>query len=493
MIFIFLMGKRKKMEFNLDDLDKALEGYGIFSDDDDDEEVHMECITALVIGDIHFMKNRVLEDQEFIRRCVIAANTEQPTFIVLLGDILDQFETVKTDPRKSMEVLIDKLSRIAPTYVLVGNHDYINNQQFCTQNHQMNALKKWRDVYIIDYPTVVDYGDYTFFMCPYSPDGRFYDMLELLSKKGYEWRNMTCGFSHQKFNGCTMGSQIMEDGDDWSEDQPPIINGHHHDEQIVNGVHIPGSSTQHKYDDRGGKRIWKVTFGDTSEYPYFSIKRINLGLREKRIIHHTVEDVSLFDFTKPQQYDIKIKLKGSPEELRLFRKTPIYDKLLNAKVRIDFTVQNTEHRAKYDYISANRETTSFENVLNELIILKSPAARDALIELKTGMKKKEVIAIVGDDYHKLRVKDIVYKCQHPDSSDDEDNEEAYEEEEENGEEEAYEEEENGEEEDDGEEEEGYDEEDDDEEEEGYDEEDDDEEEEGYDEEDDGEEEGYEEE
>ena len=34
--------------------------------------------------------------------------------------------------------------------LLVGNHDYINNQQFLTNNHWMNAMKDWNNVTIID-------------------------------------------------------------------------------------------------------------------------------------------------------------------------------------------------------------------------------------------------------------------------------------------------------------------------------------------------------
>ena len=42
------------------------------------------------------------------------------------------------------------MSNITKTIVIVGNHDLINNQQFLTQNHWMNAMKDWENVRVID-------------------------------------------------------------------------------------------------------------------------------------------------------------------------------------------------------------------------------------------------------------------------------------------------------------------------------------------------------
>ena len=44
------------------------------------------------------------------------------------------------------------MSEITMTYILVGNHDMINNQQFLTDNHWMNGLKQWDNIVIVDHP-----------------------------------------------------------------------------------------------------------------------------------------------------------------------------------------------------------------------------------------------------------------------------------------------------------------------------------------------------
>ena len=45
---------------------------------------------------------------------------------------------------------VKNMSKIAPTIVIVGNHDLINNQQFLTENHWMNAMKQWDNVTVCD-------------------------------------------------------------------------------------------------------------------------------------------------------------------------------------------------------------------------------------------------------------------------------------------------------------------------------------------------------
>ena len=35
-------------------------------------------------------------------------------------------------------------------YVLVGNHDYINNSQYLSGNHWMTVFKGWENVKVVD-------------------------------------------------------------------------------------------------------------------------------------------------------------------------------------------------------------------------------------------------------------------------------------------------------------------------------------------------------
>src|SRR5260221_8683454 len=86
--------------------------------------------SIFLIGDVHFQKDAFLQGEELIEKCVEAAKNASPTIIVLLGDILDTHETVKNSPFRQDEQLIQELSSITTLYVIMGNHDLINQSQF---------------------------------------------------------------------------------------------------------------------------------------------------------------------------------------------------------------------------------------------------------------------------------------------------------------------------------------------------------------------------
>ena len=147
------------------------------------------------------------------------------------------------------------MSKITLTYVLVGNHDLINNQQFLTQNHWMNAMKDWPNVKIAD--DVIDYKS-QFLFCPYVPPGRF---IEAISK--FEnWKDYKAIFCHQEFYGCKMGAIISSDGDKWDKLYPDIIAGHIHSNQTIDNVYYPGSSMQHAFGESEKNIIPLFTWND---------------------------------------------------------------------------------------------------------------------------------------------------------------------------------------------------------------------------------------
>src|SRR3990167_10502526 len=99
-----------------------------------------EVIKCLAIGDPHFQTNNVKDILEFIERVVQVAVENSPDFIIVLGDLLHTHERIHTIPLKLATKLLKKLSKISPTFLIIGNHDLINNQQFLTSNHAFNAL-----------------------------------------------------------------------------------------------------------------------------------------------------------------------------------------------------------------------------------------------------------------------------------------------------------------------------------------------------------------
>lgn len=329
--------------------------------------------TALVIGDPHFKANNILQGREYIERCVTLAQKVNPTFIVVLGDVLDTHEVVRVQPLNLATKFIDRLSSVAKTFVLIGNHDLINQSQFLTDNHAFNALKKWPNVTIVDTPVSYSIDGHVFVFVPYVPKGRFMDALKTVDE---EWPMAATIFSHSEFRGLKMGAIVSQDGDKWSKKYPPIINGHIHEEQIVGNVYCPGSSIQLAYGESGDKCVWEVTYSDDDES--FEYKRHSLGLKEKRIIKHSLESLEKFDFGECQKYDIRINLTGTPSDFKLFRKTELHSKLLQHKVKISYNPQavkndkQTEGFSNISYSSilknlVEKETVRVQKVYHEVI------------------------------------------------------------------------------------------------------------------------------
>ena len=106
--------------------------------------------SVLFIGDPHFQVSNIPEVELFMEKIINLATEKQPDIIVIAGDILHTHERLHTIALNKAYELVDNMRKITKTYVLVGNHDYIQNQQFLTDNHWMNAMKEWKNTVIVD-------------------------------------------------------------------------------------------------------------------------------------------------------------------------------------------------------------------------------------------------------------------------------------------------------------------------------------------------------
>ena len=84
----------------------------------------------IVIGDPHFKTSNVPDTDEFIEKIYNLAQDTQPDRIIILGDLLHEHERLHTIPLNKAYEFVKKMAMISKTYILVGNHDMINNQQF---------------------------------------------------------------------------------------------------------------------------------------------------------------------------------------------------------------------------------------------------------------------------------------------------------------------------------------------------------------------------
>lgn len=225
---------------------------------------------VLFIGDVH-IKHKNVSEIEILIKVLSDLRPGSVDFVVVAGDVLDAHEKIETQLLNRAYDFIRILRRIAHVFVLVGNHDYINNQQFLTDNHWMNGMKEWKDVTIVDKP-VVHLDEYV--LVPYVYPGRFVEALLTLetsfsssssvNKRLKSFKDAKCIFAHQEIKGCKMGALVSTIGDEWDPAYPMLISGHIHERQFPqDNVYYPGSVLNHAfgYDSQG---LFIFTFSSSS-------------------------------------------------------------------------------------------------------------------------------------------------------------------------------------------------------------------------------------
>jgi DNA repair exonuclease SbcCD nuclease subunit len=311
----------------------------------------------LCIGDPHFRIDNVIEIDEFICKLLPLIDETKPDFVVVLGDLLHTHERLHTIPLNKAYEFIDKIRQKTKTFVLVGNHDYIQNQQFLTENHWMNSLKEWDNVVIVD--KVIEYNN--FYFCPYVPPGRFVEALNTIDN----WENATCIFAHQEFFGCKMGAIVSVEGDKWNEDLPLVISGHIHSKQQPQpNIYYTGSAMQHAFGESEQNIIAIFEFNDKGE---FKDTVVDLLLKRKKIIYLDINSVDTFVLPKTED-DLKITLKGNYDEFKAFKKGEKYKNLTREGIKVVFKTDKKEEEKQKELRKENlmSDNDDFTQILKNL-------------------------------------------------------------------------------------------------------------------------------
>lgn len=319
--------------------------------------------TILFIGDPHFMIGNMPEVELFIERITKLAGEKQPDLICIGGDLLHTHERLHTLPLNKAYELVDNMRKISKTYVLVGNHDYIQNQQFLTDNHWMNGMKEWDNTIIVDKVICETINEMLFTFVPYVPPGRFQEALGSLDEEKVLWRESHCIFAHQEFFGCKMGAIVSVEGDKWPLDYPDVVSGHIHSKQRPQkNIYYSGSAMQHAFGESSKNIIAYLTF--ELEQKEYELEEIDLELPRKKIVYMDVENVD--DYVLPETDDkIKITISGGYDQFKALKKTKKYKKLIDDGIKVVFKAKKIEHENEISEKIVNE--TTFINILNEII------------------------------------------------------------------------------------------------------------------------------
>jgi len=267
----------------------------------------------LFIGDPHIKNDNHEEVDILMNQLSMICEREKFDRIIIGGDLMHYHERIFTQSlNKSLE-FVKLISSFAPTDILVGNHDMINNQQFLTTNHWLNVFSDFSNVTVIDKPLLRD----NMLLMPYVYPGRF---MEAISNT--EWQTAHVIFAHQEFRGCKMGAVISKEGDEWKETWPQVISGHIHDNQRPQpNIYYPGSPLQHAFGDTD-KRV--VCYYDGG------IHDIELDVPKKRIVTTTISKLDVSSLSS----STKLKMNATPEEFKLFKQTADYKACIEKGVKI---------------------------------------------------------------------------------------------------------------------------------------------------------------
>lgn len=279
---------------------------------------------ALVVGDIHVKTNNVPMIKKLNVWLLEIISKETPDIVVLLGDILDYHEKILTTCMNTAYDLIRSISSLLPVYVLVGNHDYISNMQFLTNNHWMNGMKEWRNVTVVDKVLLENIKSKSIVFCPYLPPGRFEEALQTVDGS----LNADIIFCHQEFLGADMGIIKSVTGDKYNL-KALCVSGHIHDNQTIGSVYYVGSPLSHAFGEKGTKVIC-ILEGTT-------IKEVEVPFGMKKSVCVSVNSVE--DITISTSEETRIVITGTVAECKAFRKTKKY-KELSKTSKIVFRTDN---------------------------------------------------------------------------------------------------------------------------------------------------------
>ena len=316
----------------------------------------------LCIGDPHFQVSNIPEIEEFISKLIPLIKEKKPDIIVVLGDLLHTHERVHTIALNKAYDFIDQLRRFTKTYVLVGNHDYIQNQQFLTENHWMNALKQWEDVIIVDRVLLMADGNRDFVFCPYVPPGRFQEALN--TNSNYNPKITSCIFAHQEFFGCKMGAIISVEGDKWPLTDPFVISGHIHSKQMPQkNIYYSGSSLQHAF---GESEENIIPIFDFNADGTFTVEEVDLHLKRKKIVYTDMDSIETY--VPVGSDDIKLTVSGNYDEFKAFKKGNKYKQLVSEGVKIAFKIKKNRDNDEEDKEEVRVTEDSFSKILYDLSI-----------------------------------------------------------------------------------------------------------------------------
>lgn len=275
----------------------------------------------LTLGDLHYKVGNSDFTSKMEKSYLKLVKTENYLFVVQLGDVLDSHSRAEMGQFRRAEKFFDKLRKILPVYMLIGNHDRKNNQVFLDNEHFFNSWKGKDNLYIVDEGMIKDIQGKKYLFVPFVPDGRFEEAVSLIcEREGFSGNKFDYTFAHQEFEGCEYNGVISTKGDPYNEKYGLVISGHIHMHQVLQNGKITyvGTPYQITQGETEKKTVSEFTISDV-----FLEKRINLGIPRKCTINKiSCKELKKYEFEEDVEY--RVFVMDTEENIEKFKKKDFY-------------------------------------------------------------------------------------------------------------------------------------------------------------------------
>lgn len=314
----------------------------------------------LVVGDPHFKHNNRIETDKLLEDIVSMIKIKSIDIVVVLGDIMNDHEKIDLKVFKRVEKFITEISDLTQIYILIGNHDRVNNKVFLTDEHVFGPYKRWKNVYIVDdHCPVITWKNLNICLAPFVPDGRF---MEALNISKIDLTKIDLIFCHQEFTNCSINKITKSKCDEWLPHYPLIISGHiHHYEISSDNLIYLGTPFQHNFGDNPNNRgifllneSMEIEFHELSipkkiviEVDYKDIDEIELNNRDKFKIlirgpKNIVKDILQNRSYQEKFSGVKIVFVDETENVKTKRQNRQFKKTMTFLDRLSYSLKQNE-------------------------------------------------------------------------------------------------------------------------------------------------------
>lgn len=331
----------------------------------------------LCVGDPHFKGTHIEESNQMVNGVLYVIDTERPDMVIIMGDVLDKHDIINLKPFVRAVEFIKECAKRALTYVLIGNHDRLNNQDFMSNIHPFAGLSV-PNCEVVDHTMLRVIQGLVFTFVPYVPPGRFLEALSIVDTvvvdetiviaptdtipSHVSWRDSIMLFAHQEFKGCTIGTKTSEEGDVWPKEYPLVISGHIHEFQMNDNVIYVGTPYQHTFGESSDKALMLI---DTDQMTQV---RIPLNIPVKMTIKFSAKEYLKDAKSIVIDGRLRIIVEGSHAEIKPLLNTPITQQLRSKGVKVEF--RTTDSSTDYivhapSAVSSNQFIACLTNELRE--------------------------------------------------------------------------------------------------------------------------------